>query len=108
MANAYSIHQDESRFKDPDFFEPMRYIDFPLTAQEAARASDPELRDHYAYGAGRRICAGMYVAEPSIFLLAARFLWAFDVRRPNNQSLEKGLPDTLNYSGTFAHSRPSA
>lgn len=34
-------------------------------------------RDHWTFGAGRRICPGMIVAEREIFLAISRLLWAF-------------------------------
>jgi cytochrome P450 len=57
----------------------MRYYDFPLTAAEAASATDPMERDHYSYGGGRRICPGMHVAERSLFINLARLMWGFDI-----------------------------
>jgi cytochrome P450 len=57
----------------------MRYYNFPLTAAEAASATDPMERDHYSYGGGRRICPGMHVAERSLFINLARLLWGFDI-----------------------------
>lgn len=61
-------------------YEPMRYFDHKLSAAESVAAADPELRDHWTYGGGRRICPGMHVAERSLFLNIARLMWGFDVR----------------------------
>lgn len=36
-------------------------------------------RDHWAFGAGRRICPGMPVAEKEIYLAVSRILWAFRI-----------------------------
>ena len=33
--------------------------------------------DHYGYGAGRRICPGIHLAERNMFLSIAKLLWAF-------------------------------
>lgn len=33
---------------------------------------------HYNYGAGRRICPGMHLAERNMWRIAAKLLWAFE------------------------------
>jgi hypothetical protein len=38
------------------------------------------MRDHFAFGAGRRICPGYHVAERSFFIGFSRLLWAFDIQ----------------------------
>jgi hypothetical protein len=64
----------------------MRFYDFPMTAAEAAAAADPNDRDHYSYGGGRRICPGMHIAERSLFIDIARLMWGFDVRHAKDES----------------------
>jgi cytochrome P450 family 619 len=49
-----------------------------LLAPEYAASADFEKRDHYGYGAGRRICPGIHLAERNLFLAIAKLLWAFD------------------------------
>lgn len=80
----------------------MRYINYPLSAPEYANMADATKRDHFAYGAGRRICVGMSVAEPSLFLLASRFLWAFDVQYALDENGKPISVDTYNYAGNSA------
>lgn len=36
-------------------------------------------RDHYGYGAGRRICPGMHLAERNLFLVISKIIWAFHI-----------------------------
>lgn len=76
----YAIHYDASLHADPESFRPERYLGHPLTAGEYAAAPDPYARDHFTFGAGRRICAGVYVAEDSMFIMLAKLLWAFRIR----------------------------
>lgn len=45
-----------------------------------AGSPDYENRDHYAYGAGRRICVGIHLAERTQWRITARMLWAFDIK----------------------------
>ncbi|EKG21335.1 Cytochrome P450 [Macrophomina phaseolina MS6] len=34
---------------------------------------------HYSYGAGRRVCPGMHMAERTMWRMTAKILWAFDI-----------------------------
>lgn len=49
-------HGDE--FEDDESFRPERYLGFDKLANDYAGSSDWKHRDHYGYGAGRRICPG--------------------------------------------------
>jgi hypothetical protein len=103
---AYSVHNDPSRWQDPDTFEPLRYIDYKLSALQYAALPDAEKRDHFAYGAGRRICAGMAVAETSLFLLASRLLWAFDIKASRDADGNTIPIDTHAYAGESSYINP--
>lgn len=59
----------------------MRYIEDHQTSIDAANNPDPTQRDHFVFGAGRRRCQGMHIADRSIYLAISRLLWAFDFRR---------------------------
>ena len=61
---------------NPTSFIPERFVNHKKLAPEYA-AGDWENRDHYGYGAGRRICPGMHLAERNMFLSIAKLLWAF-------------------------------
>jgi len=78
----YAVHYDPVRYPDPDAFRPERYLKHTLKAGAYAAASDPYERDHFSFGAGRRICSGIHLAENSIFIVLANMLWAFDIRPP--------------------------
>ena len=77
MINMWAIQYSDA-WEEPEKFEPARYLGWDLTAAESAVA-EPSKRDHYTYGAGRRICAGIHVAEKSIFINVARILHGFDL-----------------------------
>ncbi|OBT52691.1 hypothetical protein VE04_06011, partial [Pseudogymnoascus sp. 24MN13] len=78
--NQYAIHFDRYRYDDPEAFKPERYLGHPLKAGAYAAAADPFERDHFGFGAGRRICPGMHLAENSLFITLAKILWAFEIR----------------------------
>src|SRR6202012_2907002 len=61
-------------------FDPTRHKP-DLSFSEAAAAPDYRDRDNWTFGAGRRICPGIHVAERTLFLSTARLLWTFNIQR---------------------------
>jgi cytochrome P450 len=80
----YPIHYDPSLFPDPQSFKPERYLDYSYGSGHYA-AGAAEKRDHWAFGAGRRICSGVHLAENSMFIVLAKLLWAFDILPPRDE-----------------------
>jgi hypothetical protein len=101
FANHYGVHFDEKRHPNPHLFQPERWLDpkWNISAAEAAAQRDPERRDHFAYGVGRRICPGIYVAENSLFLLISRVLWGFDIGYDYDENGKKIGVDLNKYAG---------
>jgi cytochrome P450 len=77
--NAYTINMDPTRAPNPRIFDPERYADDFLSLGESAAQNDASKRDQFTFGAGRRICPGIHVAERSLFIAISRILWAFDI-----------------------------
>lgn len=69
----------ETYYADPSVYNPARYINHPKLANQYANSPDYENRDHYAYGAGRRICVGIPLAERVQWSILARVLWGFRI-----------------------------
>lgn len=84
---------DANRFKNPRAFDPSRYEGDNQTSAEAAMNSDPSQRDHFVFGAGRRVCQGMHIADRSLFLSISRLLWAFDFERAVHAQGREIIPD---------------
>ncbi|KAJ4366496.1 hypothetical protein N0V83_008132 [Neocucurbitaria cava] len=82
----YAIHYDTKKWDNPNDFDPSRYLDYPLKAGAYAAAADPNERDHFDFGAGRRICPGMHLAENSLFITLASILWLFEIKPPLDQN----------------------
>ncbi|KAM5383743.1 hypothetical protein ACJZ2D_001732 [Fusarium nematophilum] len=82
MINVWGINSDETRAKNPREFNPSRYEGDMLSTGESAALADATKRDHFTFGAGRRICPGLHVAERSVFIGFSRLLWAFKINRP--------------------------
>ena len=76
----WSANNDPKLFPNPREFDPTRHK-AELSLSEAAAAPDVRDRDNWTFGAGRRICPGMHVAERTLFLAAARLLWTFNIRK---------------------------
>lgn len=90
-------------YDDPEVFNPDRYANHEKLANDYAGSSDWQNRDkhsrntanyqrsetnllrrahHYNYGAGRRICPGIHLAERNMWRIAAKLLWAFEFSEP--------------------------
>ncbi|KAG8731899.1 hypothetical protein FRC11_001717 [Ceratobasidium sp. 423] len=87
VCNTAAIHLDPARYDDPTRFKPERFLDCTLSMAESAVQSDPLKRDHFSFGAGRRSCPGVQVAEQDIFIALARLLWAFEFSTPTGVSV---------------------
>ncbi len=66
--------------------------------REAATNPDVKMRDHFAFGVGRRVCQGMHIADRSMFLIMSRLLWAFDFEKATDAQGNKITPHPLDVS----------
>jgi cytochrome P450 len=89
LANTSFMHYDPDRFEDPYAFRPERYLNHLKTSAEYAAQSDPYARDHFSFGAGRRICPGTRLAENTLHIALANLLWAFEIRPPVIDGVEQ-------------------
>ncbi|THG93969.1 hypothetical protein EW026_g7401 [Hermanssonia centrifuga] len=87
ILNCYTLHHNEARYPDPYTFNPDRYIGDELSSAESAHKGNAMERDHWTFGAGRRICPGINVAERILFLAISRLLWAFAVHELPNEPI---------------------
>ncbi|KAJ7648055.1 cytochrome P450 [Roridomyces roridus] len=99
VLNTFTMHHDPKRHANPDKFDPERYMHDNLTSAESANLADPYERDHWMFGAGRRICPGMIVAEREIWLTISRMLWAFTM-----EALPEEPIDLKEYDGLSGRS----
>ena len=101
MNNVYTINMDPKRFPNPRTFYPERYADDYQTLGEAAANPDASKRDQFTFGAGRRICPGIHVAERSLFLGISRILWGFDIKPKKDAAGKPILPNPEKYTQGF-------
>ena len=63
--NMRAIAFDETRYKNAKEFDPYRFIN--VEQSMASLANGPaEKRDHFSFGAGRRLCAGINLVNKDI------------------------------------------
>ncbi|KAJ5569117.1 cytochrome P450 [Penicillium hetheringtonii] len=101
IINSWGMHHDETRFSNPDVFDPDHYKGQTTLAPELAAAADYESRDHYGYGSGRRICPGIHLAERNLFLAIAKLIWAFSIEPSLD---EQGQPIKYDFSPQTGYS----
>ncbi|KZT72683.1 cytochrome P450 [Daedalea quercina L-15889] len=98
MANVWKFLHDPATYVDPFEFDPGRF----LSSDKKSAEQDPR---SYAYGFGRRICPGMYLADATVFLAVAMSLAVFDIRKPAADGVEM-QPNVEFTSGVISHPPP--
>ncbi|KAJ0312229.1 hypothetical protein COL516b_001301 [Colletotrichum fioriniae] len=101
MLNVWAINMDENRFENPRAFEPSRYEGDEQNSFESAMNGDPSKRDHYVFGAGRRLCQGTHIADRSLFLSISRLLWAFNLEKAVDAEGVEITPDADDLTDGF-------
>ncbi|KAH8897490.1 cytochrome P450 [Thozetella sp. PMI_491] len=105
VCNVWAINMSPERYELPTHFNPARFLGDLSTASESASNPDGTKRDHFAFGAGRRICPGMHIGERTLFLALSRMLWGFDFRVPDGHTKPEWNAVT---PGLIAHPEPYA
>jgi len=84
VGNVWAIHMDPVRYPNPTLFNPDRFL----------ATGDEMTPNHYAFGWGRRICPGSFIAEATLFIVISRILWGIEFRAPIDQVTGKPIiPD---------------
>ncbi|RDW79387.1 hypothetical protein BP6252_04025 [Coleophoma cylindrospora] len=106
--NVWAVQNDPARHPNPRKFDPTRWEGDNQSPAEAANNPDATKRDHFVFGAGRRICQGMHIADRSLFLAISRLLWAFDFNRAIDETTKQEIvPDSADVSdGLFIMPNP--
>ncbi|CAG8579945.1 1913_t:CDS:2 [Ambispora gerdemannii] len=81
LMNMYALNWNPARFSNPSKFDPERYLDMKESSAALAQGN-VENRDHFSFGAGRRLCLGIRLAEVELELFIASIFWAFKIERP--------------------------
>lgn len=104
IVNVWALNNDPARWPRPRVFDPSRFAAEDRLEYEIASAAvgpgdaaTTTHRHNYIFGAGRRLCQGIHIAERSLFLAMACLLWAFDMTTPDPSKI-----DTEDLRGGFA------
>ncbi|RUS32685.1 hypothetical protein BC938DRAFT_474607 [Jimgerdemannia flammicorona] len=96
VINVHAMHMDSSRWTHPERFDPDRYLD--MTESIPASANGPiAKRDNMAFGWGRRMCPGIFLAEAELFMGTALLLWSYRIevekggKAPNINEWQSGI-----------------
>ncbi|KAI5246852.1 cytochrome P450 [Aureobasidium subglaciale] len=102
ILNAWAIMTDEGSYAEPRRFNPDRWSE--LGDDGSVIEMDLSKRETVAFGAGRRICPGMHVAERSLFLATTGILWSFSISPKQDVYGQDVLPnaDNLDVGGIAA------
>jgi cytochrome P450 len=81
IVNGFNMHRDPALWKDPDVFDPERFIEGPDMDIQLKGADAPNDTHHLKFmplGTGRRACAGYTLAKLELFLQAATLMQCFE------------------------------
>ncbi|OAV99179.1 hypothetical protein PTTG_01983 [Puccinia triticina 1-1 BBBD Race 1] len=102
VGNHWSIHRDESVFPEPDKFDLERWL--TNDDETGKTVLNPDMR-HFAYGFGRRRCAGVTIADRSMFINTANLLWSFNIKTKKDMNGNAIELDTMAFEDA-TNSRP--
>jgi cytochrome P450 len=83
FVNVWAIQRDPSQWTDPIEFRPERYLQEGLERDFSGKDFD-----YLPFGSGRRICAGIAMAERMIGYLLATMVHSFDWKLPEGKELD--------------------
>ncbi|KAL5320098.1 hypothetical protein ACEPPN_013160 [Leptodophora sp. 'Broadleaf-Isolate-01'] len=84
--NVWAMNMDSKRNPKPREFDPLRFIDDYQSEHQSATNKDENQRQNWIFGAGRRLCQGMHIAERSLLMGVSRMLWGFNFERPTDEN----------------------
>jgi cytochrome P450 len=89
VLNVWALNMDPSAWPDPHRFDPLRFQHDMRSEHEIATAAElTHVRHNYVFGAGRRLCQGIHIAERSLFLAMAGMLWGFNITTPDPSEID--------------------
>ncbi|KAJ7209578.1 cytochrome P450 [Mycena pura] len=99
LANIWNMLHDPSRYPDPSAFNPNRF-------SEAQRVDGLNPLPELAYGFGRRICPGRFLATDTIWIVAVSVIASYKVLKPVDESGKEVTPEVAYTPGLFSRPKP--
>lgn len=86
LSNFYAIHRDPHHWKNPESFDPSRFL-----KKDGTLNAKPD--SYLPFSAGRRVCLGEPVAKPELLLMCATLLQRLELCLPEGvQPCYEGIP----------------
>ncbi|KAF9066792.1 cytochrome P450 [Rhodocollybia butyracea] len=99
VPNIWAMNRDPNLYSEPDKFIPERFLDSPSGPFKS-------VNDIYAYGFGRRVCPGRYIADTTVWLTIAYVLATLDLRKAkDNEGNDIDIPGDFTKT-FFRHPMP--
>ncbi|KAF9553649.1 cytochrome P450 [Agrocybe pediades] len=96
LPNIWAMNHDEQKYAEPFNFRPERFIDDSGQLNDDSRI--------LAYGFGRRVCVGKYIASSTMWLIIASVLACFDiVKAKDEHGQEIEVDDSIEDHGPGRH-----
>ncbi|KAJ6472466.1 cytochrome P450 [Mycena sanguinolenta] len=96
FANIRAMGLDDSVYSEPASFRPERFLPQP------AGAGEPHF-SNVAFGFGRRICTGQYVADQSLWIAIASILATCTITKALDENGNTIVPDMTMSDGLISH-----
>jgi cytochrome P450 len=77
VINYWALHHDPKYWKDPETFDPYRYLD------EHGKMKAITPKSWLPFSTGYRVCLGETIAKPELLLMCANLLQRFQIRLPD-------------------------
>ncbi|KIY47202.1 cytochrome P450 [Fistulina hepatica ATCC 64428] len=100
IPNVKAISRDGRVYKDPERFNPARFLPKPYGGGEPPFTA--------GFGYGRRICPGRHLANAELFIAVASILTVFDIRPAVDSNGVEIKPELKMSSGIVKHPKPVA
>lgn len=84
--NVWAIHRDPNIWKNPLEFQPERFLISDSTKNPLDYSGNNF--NYIPFGSGRRICAGLPLAERSLMYVVASFLHSYEWKLPEGTELD--------------------
>ncbi|TFK73152.1 cytochrome P450 [Pluteus cervinus] len=104
IANAWAILQDESIFgKDTHIFNPERFL-----TEDGSRLNPSIPSPDMAFGFGRRVCPGRFLAEHLVVVTIASLLHCFDINKAKDENGKETCPNVDYSTGLVSYPKSFA
>lgn len=100
IGNTWAILHDEATFPEPDVFKPERFL--PTSADDSTKIPFPDA----AFGYGRRICPGRYMARDAVWIAMVSILASFEITKAVDDEGKEIEPKDEFTSGIISYPVP--